>query len=120
MASPQPLGTTMTFTASATDSNPNPVTYRFETSPDGVNFSVVQDYSLNNIWLWTPNTQEGSYAIRVAAGDSLAGLASPTLVPFTVNPLVTGTTPVVVATAHPLVALFSASCCPTGSSMRVG
>src|SRR5271165_477577 len=52
VASPQPLGTTITFTASATDSNPNPVTYRFETSPDGVNFSVVKDYSLDNILLW--------------------------------------------------------------------
>ncbi len=120
VASPQPLGTTITFTASASDSNAgNPVTYRFETSPDGVNFSVAQDYSLTNAWLWTPNTQEGSYVIRVTARDYLAGLTSPTLIPFTVNSRVAGANPVVVSTANPLVALFSAPSCPAGSSMRV-
>ena len=38
---------------------------------------------------------------------------------FQVTPLVTGSTPVAVATANPLVALFSAPACPSGSSMRV-
>jgi len=120
-ASPQPLGTSITFTASATDSNPGPVTYSFAWQmAGGTGFNLIRDFSLTNTLRWTPNIQEGTYQIQVTARDYLANETSSTVVTFVVNPLVVGDPPVAVKTAHPLVALFSAPSCPTGSSMRIG
>jgi len=73
-----------------------------------------------NTFLWTPNTQEGTYQVRVTARDYTAGIQSaPAVASFVVSSLVTSQ-PVVVPTANPLVALFSAPSCPAGSSMRIG
>ena len=74
-ASPQLLGTTITWTASATDSNPGPVTYKFEVALPGPNsaFSTVSDFNLGNTLNWTPNLVVGNYRIRVTARDYLAG-----------------------------------------------
>ncbi len=121
-ASPQVLGTTITWTASATDSNPGPVTYKFEVAPPGSNptFATISDFSLANTLNWTPNTWEGTFQIRVTARDYLAGETSQIVSKFGVESLVTGTQPVVTATANPLIALFSAPSCATGSFMRVG
>jgi arylsulfate sulfotransferase len=121
-ASPQLLGTTITWTASATDSNPGPVTYKFEVAMPGSNqtFSLVSDFSLTNTLNWTPNLVEGTYQIRVTARDYLAGQTSQIVSKFGVEPLVTGNQPVVAATANPLIALFGAPSCASGSYMRVG
>ncbi len=121
-ASPQVLGTVITWTASATDSNPGPVTYKFEVALPGSNqpFSLVSDFNLGNTLNWTPNIVAGNYQIRVTARDYLAGETAQTVSSFTVKPLVTGNQPVVTATANPLIALFGAPSCPVGSSMRVG
>lgn len=120
--SPQPLGTVITWTATATDSNPGPVTYRFEVAPAGSNptFSLITDFSLGNTLSWTPNIVEGTFLIRVTARDYLAGKTAHAVSNFAVNPLVAGDQPVVVSTPNPLIALFSAPTCPAGSSMRVG
>ncbi|MFN7998230.1 MAG: aryl-sulfate sulfotransferase [Bryobacteraceae bacterium] len=127
-ASPQPIGTPITWTATATDSGAGPLTFQFSvTAPGGVS-AIVADFNAgtlsSGIWtsqpfVWTPTGIEGTYQIKVVAKDFGAGLSTTKAVQFTVNPLVTGTTPVVVATANPLVALFSAPSCPTGSTMRV-
>ncbi|MGD0133672.1 MAG: aryl-sulfate sulfotransferase [Bryobacteraceae bacterium] len=121
-ASPQILGTMITWTASATDSNPGPVTYKFEVAPPGSNptFSTISDFSLGNTLNWTPNLWEGTYQIRVTARDYLAGQTAQTVSNFGVEALVTGNQPVVTATANPLIALFSAPSCTAGSFMRVG
>jgi hypothetical protein len=55
---------------------------------------------------------------QVVAKDFGSGESAKMTVTFLINPLVTGTKPVVVATANPLVALFGAPPCP-GSKMRV-
>jgi arylsulfate sulfotransferase len=118
--SPQPLGTTISWTATATDSGPGPITYRFElTEAGGSTFSVVQDFSLPNILQWTPNLQEGTYQVRVTARDYRAQTQAVTIASFVVNPLVVNDQPVVIPTAHPLVALFGAPSCPAGSSIHV-
>jgi hypothetical protein len=120
LASPQNLGVSIVWTASALDSSPGPVTYQFQVQPPGSTaFSIVQDFSLASKFTWTPNTVEGVYQIMVTARDFLAGQTSQMTIPFTVNPLATGAIPVVTATNHPLVALFSAPPCPVGSSIQV-
>ena len=67
---------------------------------------------------WTPNYTEGTYNLRITARDYLAGANAQLVVSFKVNPLVTGSQPVAVPTANPLVALLSAPTCPIGSTMQ--
>jgi hypothetical protein len=109
------------FKATAVDSNPNPVTYRFEiaTAPSGA-YSLLQDYSTDPAFSWAETFVEGSYQMRVTARDYLSGESAQAVSqPFQITSLVTGTTPVVTATANPLVALLSAPTCPAGTQMRV-
>jgi len=62
---------------------------------------------------------EGTHEIQVAIKDFTTGETATKTVPYQVSPLVTGCSPVVVATANPLVALFSTPPCAPGSTMRV-
>jgi hypothetical protein len=72
-----------------------------------------------NPFVWVPTGLEGVYKVEVVAKDFTSGKSSSKTVGFVVQPLVTGTTPVVRKMANPLVALFSAPSCATGSTMRV-
>src|SRR5580658_10696544 len=91
-ASPQPLGTVITWTASATDSNPGPVTYKFEVALPGANqtFATVSDYNLGNTLNWTPNIVSGTSQVRVTARDYLSGETAQAVFNFAVKALVTG------------------------------
>jgi len=90
--------------------------------------AMVKDFNLgtysSGTWtaqtfVWTPTGIEGAYQIQVVAKDFVSGETATSIASFQVNPLVTGTRPVAVATANPLVALFSAPPCPAGGKMRV-
>src|ERR1039457_718962 len=116
-ASPQLLGTAIQLTASASDSDPGPLTYKWEVqAPGSSSFSLMRDFDLDTTFAWTPNHVEGTYRLRLTARDYLAGTSAQQVVAFRVNALVTGTQPVVIPTANPLVALFSAPACPAGST----
>ncbi|HUO30056.1 MAG TPA: aryl-sulfate sulfotransferase [Bryobacteraceae bacterium] len=118
--SPQLLGTTVQLTASATDSDPGPLTYKWEVAqPGSTSFSTMRDFDVNNEFTWVPNYVEGTYQLRLTARDYLAGTSAQQVISYVANPLVTGNQPVVVVTANPLVALFSAPTCPIGSTMAV-
>jgi hypothetical protein len=106
--------------ASATDSDPGPLTYKWEVqNPGSTSFSTMRDFDLLTEFTWVPNYVEGTYQLRLTARDYLAGTSAQVVVNYVVNPLVTGTQPVAVATANPLVALFSAPNCPAGSTMTI-
>ncbi|HVN06322.1 MAG TPA: aryl-sulfate sulfotransferase [Bryobacteraceae bacterium] len=120
VAPPQLLGATINLTASATDTDPGPLTYKWEVEqPGSTAFSVMRDFDVNNTFTWVPNYVEGAYQLRLTARDYLAGTSAQKVLKYTVSPLVTGNQPVVVATANPLVALFSSPTCPIGSTMAV-
>jgi len=145
VASPQPIGTVITYTITATDTAANPVAFQFNVTAPGGTSMVVYDFNTGSgssgtwtsqpmVWwpsLCTEQTQstgvvaltcqpvEGTYEIEVTAKDFKTGQSSTKKAGFTINPIVTGTTPVVQATANPLVALFGAPACPVGSAMRV-
>ena len=127
-ASPQVIGTTIRWAVTATDTSVGPLTFQFNVAPPGGSFSLARDFNLgtyaSGTWaaqtfVWTPTGIEGSYQIQVVAKDFGSGETDTATVMFEVNPLVTGKLPVVVATANPLVALFSAPACAAGSKMRV-
>jgi arylsulfate sulfotransferase len=120
LGSPQPLGTTIELTASATDSDPGPLSYKWEVmAPGSLAFSTLEDFDQSNTFSWTPNYTEGIYRVRMTARDYLAGTSAQVTGSFRIEPLITGSQPVAIATANPLVALFSAPTCPAGSTMTV-
>jgi hypothetical protein len=119
LTSPQPLGTTITFTASATDTDAGPIRYRYRTRPTTGIFSTVRDFSPTTTLAWTPNDTDGLFEIEVTAQNTTTNSTAVASTIFEVSPLATGSVPVVQATTHPLVALYSAPACASGSTMRV-
>jgi len=119
-AAPQLLGTTIHLGASAQDTDPGPLTYKWEVEePGSTTFSTLEDFDLDTNFTWSPSYTEGTYQLRLTARDYLAGTSAQVVVSYVVKALVTGSQPVAVPTAHPLVALLSAPTCPAGSTMSV-
>jgi hypothetical protein len=89
--------------------------YQFSVGPrDGVPH-IVRDFSPDNTFPWTP-MQEGVYDIRVTVKSGFDSQDSSYAGVFdTVNPLVTGNDAVITPTTNPLVALYSAPPCDTGT-----
>lgn len=124
---PQPIGTPITWTVRATDSNSNLLTFQFSvTNPQGTT-ALARDFNIGTFnsgtWtsqplVWVPTGIEGSYHIHVVVKDFKTGESTSKTVGFRILPLATSA-PVVVPTANPLVALFSTPSCNLGSSMRV-
>lgn len=129
LASPQPIGKTITFTATATDSSAGPVAFQFNiTAPgrDSLN-TMVKDYLPGTLsggtwtspsFVWVPTGSDGSYTIEVVAKDFVSGQRAEETITYVVKAVATGTTPVVEKTANPLVALLSAPSCAKGSTIR--
>jgi hypothetical protein len=113
LASGQPVGTTITWTASSTGLG-NPV-YRFSVGTPGGPSHVVRDFSLSPTFSWTP-MHEGVYSLQAQVKDGFAATGTTrAAATFTVNARVTGTKAVVRPTANPLVALYSAPACAGGT-----
>jgi len=128
LPAPQPVGTPITWTATATDSRPSRLTFQFNVGVPGQSMTIVRDFNAGaqsaGVWtsvpfVWAPTSYEGAHQIRVVIKDFTSGETATKTVQYQISPLVTGTASVVVPTANPLVALFSAPSCASGSSMRV-
>ncbi len=126
LAAPQPVGTTINFTAIASDSDAGALWYRFSVGPHNGALHVVKDYGPGSTFQWTPSQNEGQFDIEVSVENSVTkttsgacSAGSACLHTYTVSSRVTGTAPVVTHTANTLVALYSAPACATGSTMRV-
>jgi arylsulfate sulfotransferase len=121
-AQPQPVGTKITWTASATDTAAGTLDYRFSIRKPGGAFTIVRDFGsspLAKVHDWTPGEYEGVYDVRVTVRNRTTNVSADRTVMYTVTSRVTGSGPVVSPTSHPLVALYSAPPCPAGSRMRV-
>jgi hypothetical protein len=111
IGSSQPVGTSIKWTASASGS----MWYQFSVQPSGGAFSIVRDFSSSPTFTWTP-IDEGQYVIRVVA--QATGSPSTTLTTtqgFAITTRALTGFPVVTATSNPLVALYSAPPCGTGT-----
>ena len=115
---PQPVGTRISFTAQASDTDSGAIRYRFRVRPAGGAYNTVRDFSPSDTLTWAATESEGTYDIEVTAKNHTTGSTAANSISFTISPLAT-TGPVVVPAAHPLVALYSAPPCPAGSTMRV-
>ena len=128
VSSPQLLGTSVTWTATGTDTGAGPLTFQFNVTPPGGSLMMIKDFNTGTLkgstytsqpFVWVPTASEGKYKVQVVVKDFSDGSTAMKTMQFTVTPLVTGNTPVVTATANPLVALFSSPACAKGSKMRV-
>ncbi len=117
LPSPQPVGTTISWTATATGGTG---TYEYQFSAEGVGqpLQVRQDYSPLNTWSWTPSTLDGSFTVTVAVKDTSNDTGSSS-VTYKLSSRLNGGLAAVNTTNHPLVALFSAPACQSPNSMRV-
>lgn len=118
LPSPQPVGTSITWKAKPSGLLPLGLDYQFSVS-SGASFQVVRDFSPDAQFVWTPSVREGNYTIRVLARTISSGDIKQADAPMTIVSRVSGAAPVVSATAHPLVALYSAPPCAASSSMYV-
>jgi arylsulfate sulfotransferase len=125
---PRVIGTSIIWTATATDTGSGPLAFQFNVAPPGGTLAMARDFNTGTVnagtwtslpFVWAPTGTEGIYQVQVVIKDFRSGETASKTVPFGVKPLVTGTTPVVIKTANALVALFSAPSCPQGSAMRV-
>jgi len=128
LSAPQPIGTAIVWTVTATSSHGGAVTFQFNVAPPGGTLAMARDFNIgtsnSGTWTsmpftWTPTEIEGTYQIQVVARDFNSGESASHTASFKVTPLVSGSTPVAAPTANPLVALFSAPSCAAGSTMRV-
>jgi arylsulfate sulfotransferase len=120
VASPQPVGTLITWTATASDTDPGTLMYSFYVGAQGQSLALVRDYGYLDSFPWNPPLQEGSFQVQVIVRNNSTGNTASTTQPMVVTPVASTANPVVIsATANPLVALFSAAPCSTPDSMQV-
>ncbi|MBS0431905.1 MAG: aryl-sulfate sulfotransferase [Proteobacteria bacterium] len=118
VASPQPVGTAVNLTAAASDSNPGTLTYRYSISYGGVT-RIVRDFSQDNSFDWAGAVSDGRYVVQVTARNNTTQQTAQKSMLFQLTSRASGATPVVTASANPLVALLSAPACQKGNKMRV-
>ena len=65
---PQVVGATITWTCSATDTENDPIVYRFWVRLSGGAWSMVRDWLPSNTWVWAP-TASGTYDVACHVRD---------------------------------------------------
>lgn len=131
VSSPAPLGAVVKWTANAVDTGSGTVWYRFRAGERGViiahrgvakldtAFQVIVDYGPNNSLSWTEMDHEGAYQMEVSVEDLSTGESASAVETFVMTSRVGEHGPVVNATDHPLVFLYSAPGCAAGGKMFV-
>jgi arylsulfate sulfotransferase len=118
-ASPVPLGTPVTWTATASGGTAGALLYRFQVQSPGGSYRTVVDYGPNTSLTWTTIDQEGAYQMEVAVIDTVTFEESIVASGISFTSLVKGTTPVVTPSANPMVFIYSAPPCTAGEQIRV-
>lgn len=119
LADPRLVGTTVVWTASATDSEAGVLAYRFRVLPPGGVYAVVQDFNTTTTFEWTGHEKEGTYQIELAVQNRGTGQRTTRVESFRLLSRVAAGGPAVVsATSHPLIGYYSAPACAAGSKMR--
>jgi arylsulfate sulfotransferase len=120
LPSPQVVGTLITWTATASDTDPGTLMYAFSFGPQGQTLPLVRDYGYGNSFPAYPALQEGTYQVSVTVRNNSTGKTGSTSQNFVSTPIATSAHPVVISpTANPLVALFSATGCTAPDGMLV-
>ena len=117
--SPAPLGTLVTFTAAASDTDPGTLWYRFRERRVGADFRIVRDFSPQTTLAWTAADYEGDHEIEVTARNIASSDTAAASALYTFTSRVADGFPIVNPTSHPLVFLYSAPSCDPRKSIAV-
>ena len=119
VATPAPVGTPITWTATVTHLASGTINYQFSGRRGSDKFRVLQDFQTSNQLVWAVTKSEGTYTLRVIARNQDTGDTATKSITFAVTSLLTGDGPVITSTANPLVALYTAPGCTAGNSMYI-
>lgn len=120
-AGPQPVGSSITWTASVSG-NPDPhpnYLYTFSAAVTGSPQLVRRGYGDTKTWTWTPSAFEGNFTIAATVKDTNAGTSASTTTSYTLTPATVSGHAAIHTTNHPLVAFFSTNSCQVPNFMRV-
>src|SRR5262249_27790293 len=117
--SPAALGTVITWTATANDAGDGTLWYRFRAQSMGRDFQMLKDFGPDNTIEWTEIACEGVYQPEAPVENRDPGEVARATASLELSPLAQNGQPAITTTAHPLVFLFSAPACQTGSRMKV-
>ena len=70
LASPQPLGTSVTLTASATDTDAGIISYSIDIAVASSPTALRRDFSVDPTFVFTPEKYEGPYKLIVVARNN--------------------------------------------------
>lgn len=116
LPSPQPVGTMVRWRAQVTGFE-GEIWYRFRVRAADGEFRTIRDFSPGAEFDWTFAETEGNYEVEVAVRKPFTDHAETAVQSFAMTSRAANG-PVVSATAHPLVMLFSAPPCAQGARVR--
>ena len=116
---PQFVGTSITWTAAANDTQAGAHEFRFGAQPNGGLARILKDFSPQNFWTWTPADFEGTFNVQVTVRNISTGSIASASVPYQIASRLVGGYASVNPTSHPLVALFSAPPCLKPNRLHV-
>jgi arylsulfate sulfotransferase len=116
---PQRVGTAISWTAVVTGSQPGSIQFQFTGHKSNGHARLLRGFHKSNQFVWAPSEAEGDYSIEVTARNRNTRETAIGEARFHVNSNVAGMAPVIVPTQNPLVAMYSAPGCPSGSAMYV-
>lgn len=117
--SPAPLGTTVTWTAAVDSALPGTLVYAFRVRPLNQAFHTVVDYGPSATLNWTTIQHEGNYEVEVSVRNNATSEVVATSGVFEFSSLVPNGAATVSRADNPLVYIYSAPSCATGSRMRI-
>ena len=113
------VGTLITWTPEIKGNTAGTLHYQYRVRVPGGAFRLIRDFGPEAPLTWT-TLDEGVYEMEVWVKDPATGDSGAAVVPFEVTARVhDGGTPVVSATSHPLVFLYSAPSCGMTGRVRV-
>ncbi len=116
---PQPVGTTINWTATALSTGSGPVWYRFSVRDSTRSRYIAQDFSASATFSWTPSEFEDTYEIEATAMDLGSGERGQNAASYEITPLVTAGSAMANQVGNPLVAYYNAPACAEGAAMQV-
>ena len=124
LPSPQLVGTAIGLEAKPTlDGDPDKqrplLQFRFSVSVDGAPFRIISDFKSGTGFVWRPDLYEHEARVKVTMRNTATKENLDSELPFRILPRANGGHPVASPTPVPLVALFSAPPCPSGSAFLV-
>ncbi len=117
--SPISVGTVIHFSAQPEDDAGAAIWYRYRVRELGGTYGTVRDYGPLTDLDWTAAEHEGSFEVEVSARDLASGVVTATSMVYQIQPLTSGSDPIISPTANPLVFIYSTPPCQAGQQMRV-